>query len=311
MKTIKRVISLVMAVIMLITGTPVLQASDLAFDRAQMKELQKEISQDVKVGIYVDELPVKLMNRYKQAKKNSELMLKKLNKIQLTEEQQKAAEEFINQLKEKAEELAKTEEYEIVPKPERQAAAFNSILFDSILFDGDEYHGLGYCGANMIVIGALTGGLGLIISEIALNIDILPLWLGDVGIYAVQGGTVLVFIGLGLLIISLFSGAYRTVMDFGLDAKETAEVFSKKPFVFLSKFENEVEYRNLYNKCPELLQDAVDIEYYTSLNVTPQNMKEKLYIGSLEWYKASTEERAAYLHEFAERLRDEAKSFRW
>ena len=33
-----------MAVIMTITATPVLQASELAFDRAQLAELQKEIS---------------------------------------------------------------------------------------------------------------------------------------------------------------------------------------------------------------------------------------------------------------------------
>ena len=295
-----------MAVIMLITGTPALQASDLAFDRAQMKELQKEISQDVKVGIYVDELPVKLMNRYQQAKNNVEAMAKELNKIQLTEEQQKEITDSINQLNEEAEELAKTEEYvKFVPKSERKAAAFNSILFLNFLDYLRPYEN----EAKIFFMGAATSLLGLVIYFIDYSSIVeIPYWLGIAGDVVTVAGLAII---IGTLIVLLFSGAYRPVMDFGLDAKETAEVFSKKPFVFLSKFENEVEYRNLYGKCPELLKDAVDIEYYTSLNITPQNMKEKLYIGSLEWYKASTEERAAYLHEFAERLRDEAKSFRW
>lgn len=307
MKTMKKIISLTMAVIMLITGTPALQASEFALDRAQLAELQKEILPDLKQNLNQEKNPVnELMDRYQEAKKNAEEMAKELNKIQLTEKQQKEITDSINQLKEKAEELAKTEEYaKFVPKKDRKAAALNDLLL-KIDFDDIWNRDFGF-GLGMVGVG------GLLISAIIIFLYedfpfMIPMWLGDVAAGSFAGGAALV---IGAIIITLFSNAYTPIISWDLSAEETAKVFSEKPFTYLAKFENGAEYANLNNKCPQLLKDAVDIEYYTSFKVTPQNMKDKLYIGSLEWYKMTTEERAAYLHNFAERLRAESKSFRW
>ncbi len=305
MKIMKRVISLVMAVIMLITGTPALQASELALDRAQMAELQKEILQDVKADVNIVPEYTKLMNHYQQAKKNVEERLNKLNDIELTEEQQKAVEEYVNQLKEKAEELAKTEEYEIVPKEERRIVAFNTLLFadfEEISEDIADFWDQGISN-KLVLIGGGTLVLSLLAIPIAIKFEIG--WLIGASTVALKLGTGLI---LGALMIVLFTNSYIPVINFSLDAEETNKVFSEKPFEYLSKIENEAEYANLNKKCPQLLKDAVDIEYDTSLNVTSQNIKEKLYIGSLDWYKMSTEERADYLHNFAERLRAESKA---
>ena len=62
-------------------------------------------------------------------------------------------------------------------------------------------------------------------------------------------------------------------------------------------------------RCAQALNDAVDIEYYVSANPNNfENAKDKLYVGTIDWYEMEPEARAEYLHNFAERLRAEAKA---
>ena len=132
MKTIKRVISLVMAVIMLFTGTPALQASDLAFDRAQLAELQQEISPLVTDSAEFDgedeinddlSSLKKLQRRYKEAiKKYKELDTREARRDVKTKKQK--ALEIANQM----------EEFDQFETDERKAeVAFYTFLYNSTL----------------------------------------------------------------------------------------------------------------------------------------------------------------------------------
>ena len=120
---------------------------------------------------------------------------------------------------------------------------------------------------------------------------------------------------MGGLVIRFFGGAYTPAIAPAFDEEKTLQRFTEKPFDYLADFERknkEFEYANIYNKGPkaaQVLNDVVDIEYYVSIN--PQNLenaKEKLYIGTIDWYEMEPEARAEYLHNFAERLRTEAKA---
>ena len=307
MKTTKRIICLAMAVIMLITGTPALQAGEaFNLDKTQMKELRQDILQDLNKDILKVKDPVKeLMARYQQAKKNAEARLQEINKVQLTEDQQKAAEEHVNQLKEKAEELAKTEEYVLyVPKPERQAAAFNGILLTDILLTSDDLENYAF---KAFYTGVVMEILGLILIYIE-DVRRTPKWFKILTRTNRTAG----FLIIAEALFVMFVSAYTPMIAPSLGAEETCELFSEKPFYFLAKFDEQKEaayneFANMYGKCPQALQDAVLIEEVVSANPNSQNMKEKLYIGSLGWYKDSVKDRTDYLHNFAERLRVESK----
>ncbi len=305
MKTMKKIISLTMAVIMLITGSPVLQASDLALDRAQMAGLQQEILQDVKINV---PNPVRALKAlHDKATENNKARLAEFNE-KIQGEALEAVKEHLNGLKEQAKALAKSEEYLIVPKPERLLVAFNTLL--SVNLDSD-------CERKIREISAdIT--LGLSVSDFVIGVA-LKVVAKTPGITAEAAeylsGIASGFFRLSLifflirLIEELFIESYTPTIAPSLNAEETSRIFSEKPFTFLATFENEAEYANLYKKCPELLNDAVTIEYYTSLaSVTAEDIKDMSYIGTLGWYKMTTEERSAYLHNFAERLRAEAKA---
>ena len=316
MKTIRRAISLVMAVIMLITGTPALQASDLALDRAQIVELQQEILQDVEINVPD---PVQILRaRYDKSVENNELSLARLNE-KLQGEAVEAIKERLNGLKEQAKELAKSERYTKISREERKQVALNSLVFSEIkeIFQDQDFlesfgDGLLWASAGCMAVGSIIKLIHWTRWGFAHFSYFSP---GATPGYfkSLAAGEGFLSTGVILLvatiIIELFTASYTPVIDLSLNADETSRIFSEKPFTFLARFENGVEYANLNKKCPELLRDAVDIEYYTSLDsATLGNMKDKAYIETIEWYEMTTEDRTTYLHNLAERLRAEARA---
>ncbi len=317
MKRINNAISLVMAVVMLITGTPALQASELALDRAQMAELQKEILQNVKLDFNSTKDPVQeLMDRYEQAKINNEARIKELSEI--NEVEVEAAKEYLEKLKEDVKKAAKTEAYAKIPRKERKIVALSTNLFDRIrdverevLETDDTLEIVAYeimtVSVISIVVGGLLWGLGTLFGHLIDDAGLIIT--GKVGkvICAVGYGTFVALTFL-LLVRELCTISYKPVISSTMSVNDTIKVFSEKPFMFLDQFENVYEYANLYDKCPELLKDAVDIEFYVSSNPNLRNMKDKLFTQTIYWYQKKPQERVAELHKLAERLRAEAKA---
>ena len=117
------------------------------------------------------------------------------------------------------------------------------------------------------------------------------------------------------ILIELTVSAYTPSIAPVFDEEKTLQMFTEKPFEYLADFDKkneEFEYANVYNRsqrCAQALNDAVDIEYYLSISLNSiQNVKDKLYIGTIDWYEMEPEARAEYLHNFAERLRTEAQA---
>ena len=291
MKQIKKLISLIMAVIILFAATPALQAGDFALDRAQMAELQEEILQNVKTDINPIKDPAQaLMDRYEQAKIKTEAEIRRRN--------QQAWEEF------------------------KKMDIKNQVVLSSMLFLMIGYE-IKYKEIPSIVWGKPVCALGLSATGSSSVMDITAAMIegllasggklpsGILGLFAINNiaWTVRNLSVIGLLATATMelTISYTPIISPSLDKDETSEIFSKKPFAYLAQFENVFEYSNLYHKCPELLQDSVDIEYYVSCNPTFENMSDKMYVETPEWGKLSLQERKGYLHNLAERLRLESK----
>ncbi|MCR5504584.1 MAG: hypothetical protein K6E94_03335 [Elusimicrobiaceae bacterium] len=97
-----------------------------------------------------------------------------------------------------------------------------------------------------------------------------------------------------------------------MTSDEAKTKFLENPFQALSLFDRAgaSDLEGFYNKsedCARVLNDAVDIEYYISLNPSVENMKARLYTQTAYWRDLTTEEKTEYIHNLAERLRAEAK----
>ena len=87
--------------------------------------------------------------------------------------------------------------------------------------------------------------------------------------------------------------------------------FLDKPFEALVSFDKGGfdDFFAIYNlsaDAAQALYDAVSIEYYVSMNPTLQNMRDRLYIQSVDWHGLGALEQAKRLQDLAKRLRSEA-----
>ncbi|MCR5505172.1 MAG: hypothetical protein K6E94_06485 [Elusimicrobiaceae bacterium] len=229
--------------------------------------------------------------------------------------------ELIKQVSQKIEDEASTARYKkvIKNKGERKSVAASTALYTDSLYDLIEEQNFFFqdiCGGQwdtcvhllIILRTFLTWlvGAGLIIIAEGTKYEILRLVAG------ITGSAVLL---LGWIIFFYSIGAYTPSISPAFDEKKVFGRFTEKPFEYLADFDKknkEFEYANVYGKsqrCAQALNDAVDIEYYVSANPNNfENAKEKLYVGTIDWYEMEPEARAEYLHNFAERLRAEAKA---
>ena len=132
MKTLKKILSLVMSAILLITTNSALQATQIdGVQMEEIKELRSAIIKEVKKEKLYSNIPEPkdMISRHDLAVKNYEDNLKALDKS-LEGRDAKDIKKHLNQLKKVAEYTAKHDErYLVVPEPDRQMAAFNTLLF--------------------------------------------------------------------------------------------------------------------------------------------------------------------------------------
>ncbi len=314
MKILNKIISLTMAVIILFTTTPVLQAADVVadLDVAQLNELKKEIAASISMSeiikpkkpLYegIPDIEV-IKKRYQLSVENNQ---KNLEEFEKNETFLKEREDYVNFLKEEAVKRINEdpEYYGNKTKEEMLRDAFYTVLFDQIQ-EGinaentykDEKFGY-YAGSAVgsMFIGSMT-----------MFCLLLSGYTGKGVLYASLGVGVAV-----LLAFLLFTNPSVPYFSPNLTPYETKNKFLDSPFQTLISFDKKgvSDFELFYHKskdCAQILYDAVDIEYYTSKNPNVENMSARLYTQTRYWQNLTTEERADYIHNFAERLRTEAK----
>ena len=312
MKTLKKILSLVMSAILLITTNSALQATQIdGVQMEEIKELRSAIIKEVKKEKLYSNIPEPkdMISRHDLAVKNYEDNLKALDKS-LEGRDAKDIKKHLNQLKKVAEYTAKHDErYLVVPEPDRQMAAFNTLLFADT--DNEDLEIISFIFSGIWALSAL----GLLVVKSGEAIKTYKSVSGESGCLLPALAILTLVVAIAAFIIELFSGAYTPVISPSFDEEKTLQMFTEKPFIYLADFKEkneEFEYGNIYRKGPkaaQVLNDAVDIEYYVSANPDNlENIKEKLYIGTIDWYEMTPEARAEYLHKFAERLRTETKA---
>ena len=311
MKLLNKIISLTMAVIMLFTASPVLQASDFAInlDTQQLNELRREINSSItkdfdKVTPLFEGIPdlPTLQQRYIMAKENYEQNLKTFAK-QETKQSKKDYERYIEFLEKEAQKRIQTDSrYNgFMDEEEKEQVAFYSVLLDEIEKSDKERETY----RNRMIGNIFTGLLfGMMVGVVAYVSDA-----STIGIL-ISGG---IGATIAMLLMFLFIiPAKQPVFNPSLFPSELIAKFLYNPFLNLALFNKRGvnDFGAFYiksEKCAQILYDAVDIEYYVSRNPTIENMRAKLYTRSIDWHLLDTEKRVSYLHTLAERLRSEAK----
>lgn len=311
MKILNKIISLIMAVIMMITATPVLQAADFTaeLDRAELNELKKEINSSVKVKFdevnpLFEGIPSleTLKQRYDIARKNYEQNLKSFSK-QETKQSKEDYERYIEFLKQEAQKRIETDSrYDgFMSEEEQKQVAFYTVLLEE-MEKSDEERDI-YCTKRAGDIG-----VGLFVGILAATIAY-ESWASTAGVIIAGGVGATVAM---LLMFLLISPAKQPVFNPALFPQELIADFLSNPFLNLALFNQRGvdDFGVFYVKnrdCAQVLYDAVDIEYYTSLNPSVENMRARLYTQAIDWHYLTTEQRVDYIHNLAERLRAEAK----
>ncbi len=315
MKILNKIISLTMAVIMLITATPVLQAAEFSttLDMAELNELREEISssmpepRELKTTKNYEGIPSikKLKQRYAEAEENYKQAIKDFTK-NTNEQELENYKLYIEKLKSEAKLKAKTnKEYNgFSSEEERYEANFYTLLLGDMerarqtedFFFNDRLQR----AACVTVCGLLGVALGFVSEFVVSSVSFTWLTIG--------GG--LIGLVLGALLIP---PAEMPMIDPNLSADLMKYEFLKNPFRYAALFNKHGydDFTTFYSQsegCAQILYDVIDIEYYISRNPNMDNVICSIYTRSNKWKDLDTEKRVVYLHNLAERLRAEAKS---
>ncbi len=310
MKLFNKIIGVTMAVIILFTSFPMRAADfDINLDTQQLNELKREINSSItkefeETPLLFEGIPdlETLRQRYITARENYEQNLKIFTK-QKTKQSKKDYERYIEFLKEEAQKRIQTDsKYDgFINEKEKEQVAFYSVLLEEIE-KSDKERETYY---NRMIGDIFTGLLaGIVVGVIAYASDA-----NIIGIL-ISGG-----IGATIVMLLMFlfiAPAKQPVFNPSLFPSELIAKFLDNPFLNLAKFnKREVnDFGAFYIKskdCAQVLYDAVDIEYYISRNPTIENMQAEIYTRSIVWHNLTTEKKAEYIHNLAERLRAEAK----
>lgn len=314
MKTLNKIISLTMVVIILITASPVLQAADFfaALNKAELKELREEISS----SLPEHELKIlprlsDIKQRYKKAIVNYKNNLKVISEDSSKKNIQDY-EEYLQFLREEARKrIRKDARYDgFQSEEEKEQVAFYTILVEELTnaqqYKDDRYKERFYCVVDSMAVTVFVGlGLGMLVTyltEVFLD-------LADEVSVPLGMGTMFGVMAIGALI----AVPAKPYFNFNLTPRELLSNFVANPFTAIAKFNTGAtdDFRIVYNKsqsCAQALYDVVDIEYYTSFNPNLENIRARLYTYTIDWYEMTTEDRVDYLHNVAERLRAEANT---
>lgn len=313
MKTLNKIISLTMVVIILITASPVLQAADFfaALNKAELKELREEISS----SLPEHELKIlprlsDIKQRYKKAIVNYKNNLKVISEDS-SKKDIPDYEEYLQFLREEARKrIRKDARYDgFQSEEEKEQVAFYTILVEELTnaqqYKDDRHKERFNCIVDSMAVTIFVGlGLGMLViyaTDVYLDLDAGSVLLGM--------GTMFGVMAIGALI----AVPAKPYFNFNLTPRELLSNFVANPFTAIAKFNTGAtdDFRIVYSKsqsCAQALYDVVDIEYYTSLNPNLENIRARLYPYTIDWYEMTTEDRVDYLHNVAERLRAEAET---
>lgn len=307
---IHKIISLFMSVIMLVTALPVLQAADFAtsLNISELNELKQDLALlDDKVQFNVtSSIPSvkEIEARYNTAIANYKNNLETFGKDKTGREIEEYA-EYIEFMKKEAKKRAtnnsrydgfKSEEekeyvafYDILTKEFQKAKDYTECILKEEKGSMDNKRGC-YMMGGVIVGVVLWAALESVLAELA----------------CVVGGVCVIG---GLCLAGLVQPS-RPYFAPGLLPDQAFALFLEAPFEHLKKFNKggvndfELFYTQYGDECAEILNDVVDIEYYTSLYPTIENMQERMYANTAEWRISSTQDRAEHIRNLARNLRN-------
>ena len=306
MKTAKKVLSLMMSIVMCFTSSSALYAGDfdINLDELHLKELKNEFHQEINNKSHDD--ITEIIDRWEHAKKKYKAWSKEIKRIKMEGTEKKVVEEYIGQLeKTKEEHLEQNKErYSKFSKKERDRIAFATVFFLS--YNDLRKDFLEAAELPAIGISGIISAIGCVMMFVGAFGKSIPSWVVNVGLKIFRGG------GIGVLasiLISLISkSSYAPVLSLSMSAEETCEVFSERPFEILSKFRREIDYQNLYYKCPGLLEGAVGVFHMVSENPNPENLEEMSYVGTIYWHEMTWREREAHFADSLEILKSRNKT---
>ena len=312
MKLLKKAVSLMMAAIMFFATSPVLQASDFAtnLNMAELEEFKKEIAASFpKTEVFesseynIPDLET-IQKRYQKAVEYNQRMLDEADKEGTSTGDQ---EHFLYLLMDEAYKRIKEnpEYYGNKSEEEMMVDAFRDVMYDEMhnsLLMGKNYKDKQikyYTGTAIITIIIFVGTL------------VFPQALGATSSIALLF-TAIGVAGISLLSMLLLLDPAKPYFSADLSPEEAKNQFLKNPTKALSSFNKTGvdDFKIFYDKskdCAKVLNDAVDVAYYTSLNPTTENMLAYLYTQTRYWRDLAPEIQETYLHNTAERLRAEAK----
>ena len=320
MKKIKKAVTLTMAAIMFFYATPALQASTFAtLDREQLNIIQDDI-ETILTDTIKDEDPYKNLPSIKEIKKRYDRALEiyesNLQTLSGSQEEENIEDykAYIEELKREAKRrIYEDSRYEgFSSEKEKEQVAFYSVLLEEI----DNHNIANERDFKQIVVdnGTPLKIIGIVfnISSIVLLRKASSVILRRIGVGLMVGGVAFCMIP---MIFETFTQPSVLHFNPNLSENEILRMFLESPFEHLAKMkENSVDdFTYVYGKSPRLAQvlsDAVDIEYYTALNPTLENMKAKLYIQTINYRTSTTETQALHLHKLAQQLKAEAEELR-
>ena len=298
MKLMKKLISLTMAVIMLFTATPVLQASDLAdLDMTELNELRQEIlpsintSDNFKTDIEVgEEMPTlkELQDRYKEA-------IKRYNKLD-TRKARKAVKKKKQEALEIAKQMKEFDQFET--DEEKAEVAFYTFLFDSTLKAEKEMV------SNRYDTFSLFLGFGAVGFEIgAFVFGDIVFGLAPTDCFIAGAGFTIIGVLLALIFVPTLLGNGSVVYrDWNLMKYD----FLDEPFYSAGDLYNQDGFARLYldEKAKPVLRDIVNIEYYVSRNPSAENMMIRIFPHTVYWTQMNSDQQEEYLHKAAKFLKE-------
>ena len=334
MKKIKRIISSVIAVIMLFTAAPVLEAEGV-FDlnMESLGELQKELNPSIKnqAGVPIQKsykgIPdcSELEKLYSKANENyKKLYDEVIKKYKGLEELEKnePIREIKDLIKEIKQRVLKDAQNDVNFEDFKNQEDFDDIALYSYLFY-DIKNIEQKEKTNNKIIGAV--GMKVVnemIQTISEDVFVLSQDMGGV-IGAKKLQTMSVRAASGFVLIPYFlliPSNSPSIHTYEIETPYEPLIINKKIFDFLenpfaklalfheSEKDDFEKFFNINRTAAQILFDAVYIEWYISHNPTLSNMKYRIYPHTLEWKTmSSAEERKDKLHEIAEYFRAQSR----
>ena len=316
MKEIKKVLSLVMSVIMLITAMPAIHATELAdLDIQQLKEMENKISTAVnkadnfnangdgdEVVVEEENFPTleELQNRYKEVQK----MYEQLENEGTRKERRKAR-------RHKEEVVNKAREYyelgDFLDEEEKDNIIYSTYLFDSMrekLAQGKKENKPAMTSKQKVyietlimagVVGGFTGGF--FIGDLALG-------------YALKGCAIVGAIS-AVVSVAIFAIFYPKPMGKGDVIRKKGYsikyTLTRNPYYAITDAYEVDGFAELYKneESKKMLRDILDIEYYALSNPTVENLMYMIYPNTAYWIEnMNDDDRTKYLSEVSQYFRE-------